>query len=167
MLHAWQRRSVGYPLNYRTQRRSFGLSRPESLDRTVTQITPSNPLGDLAKRDGLPMAWLVLSFVVASLAIFTRCPSLLTHAQFYAEDGVHWYAQAYNDGWLQSLLLPSLGYLQTLQRFAAGLALLAPFRWAPLIMTTFGLIWQALPVPVLLSRRCRRWAPLPMRIGFA
>lgn len=124
-------------------------------------------LDRLPREVGLSTPWLLLSFVVASIAIFGRCAGLFTHAQFYAEDGALWYAQAYNGGWLHSLTVPVLGYLNTLQRLIAGIALLMPFRWAPLTMTVAGLFWQALPVPILLSRRCRDWGSLPLRMAFA
>lgn len=121
----------------------------------------------LDAREGLGMGWLMVAFIVALLAIFSREPSLFTYPQFWAEDGSVWYAQAYNSGWLHSLTQPLGGYLNTLQRLGAGAALLVPFRWAPLVMMLEGLFFQALPVPVLLSRRCRNWAPLSVRILFA
>jgi len=70
----------------------------------------------LAKIDGLKPAWQLLVFFVALLAIFSRCPSLFTHAQFYAEDGTVWFADAYNFGWLHSLLMPNAGYYSTVER---------------------------------------------------
>ena len=124
-------------------------------------------LCDLSKRDGLAMRWLALSFAVASVAIFLRSPSLLTHAQFYAEDGPLFFAQAYNFGWLHSLGIQYGGYLTILQRVATGAALFVPFRLAPVVMTLVGLLVQAIPVPLLLSSRLRQWAPLPVRMAFA
>jgi hypothetical protein len=106
-------------------------------------------------------------FTLVFLALFSRRPSLLTHAQFYAEDGMFLYAQAYNLGWLHSLFLPQVGYLIVAARLGTGLALLAPLQWAPLVMAIVGLLIQALPVPILLSARCRNWAPLPMRLWMA
>lgn len=121
---------------------------------------------ELDHREGLNPLWLALGFGLAVLAIFSREPSLFTHPQFWAEDGSYWYAQAYNGGWLHSLTQPLGGYLNTLQRIGAGLALLVPFRLAPLVMNLEGLLMQALPVPILLSSRCRNWAPLSLRILF-
>lgn len=118
-------------------------------------------------RSGLSGRWLLLSFAVALLAIFSRDTSLFTRAQFYAEDGKVWFAQAYNEGWLSPLAIPVGGYLNTLQRLIADLALLVPFRWAPLSMAIGGLAVQALPVPILLSDHCRNWASLKARLMFA
>ena len=117
--------------------------------------------------EGLRTRWLIASFVFAALLIVLRDPSLFTKPQFWAEDGKVWYAQAYNEGWLYSLTQPLGGYLNTLQRLGAGAALLVPFRWAPLVMAFEGLLFQALPVPILLSARCRNWAPLSFRVLFA
>ena len=74
-----------------------------------------------------------------------------------------WYAQAYNLGWLHSLILPQVGYLNVVPRLGTGLALLVPLQWAPLVMAIVGLLIQALPVPILLSARCSNWASLPTR----
>jgi hypothetical protein len=120
----------------------------------------------LDAREGFNRYWLLASFLIALLLIFLRDPSLFTRPQFWAEDGKVWYTQAY-DGWLHSLTIPLGGYLNTLQRLGAGAALLVPFRWAPLVMSLEGLFFQALPVPILLSGRCRRWAPLSFRLLFA
>ncbi|HTV07743.1 MAG TPA: hypothetical protein VMD97_01705 [Candidatus Aquilonibacter sp.] len=121
----------------------------------------------LTSSEGLAAKWLVLGFVLACIAMVSRERSLFFHAQFYAEDGKIWFAQAYNVGWLRPLLRPDGGYFNTVQRLIADLALLVPLRWAPLAMALGGLFLQGLPVPILLSSRCRNWAPLPFRILFA
>jgi hypothetical protein len=117
--------------------------------------------------DGLGTGGQLLSFALATIALFSRRPSLLTHAQFYAEDGMFWFSQAYNLGWLHSLLLPQAGYFNTMPRLAAGLALLVPLERAPLVMAIVGLLVQALPVPIVLSPRMRNWAALPTRLLLA
>jgi hypothetical protein len=121
----------------------------------------------LADCDGFGTGGQLLSFALATLALFSRRPTLLTHAQFYAEDGTFWFAQAYNLGWLRSLLLPQAGYFNTMPRLAAGAALLVPLQRAPLVMAVVGLLIQALPVPILLFPRLRNWAPLPTRLLLA
>jgi hypothetical protein len=121
----------------------------------------------LDRRDGLSLSAQFLVFGLILAAMFSRCPSFLTHAQFFAEDGMIWYAQAYNSGWLHSLMIPQAGYLQTLPRLGAGLALLVPLQYAPLVMAIIGALFQALPATILLSERCRTWAPLSMRVLFA
>ena len=132
---------------------------------------PTTPLAAWRRRaeteDDLSRGARCAVFALVLLALFTRRPALFLHAQFYAEDGRAWFAQAYNSGWRHSLTLPEGGYLNTLQRLVAGFALLVPFRWAPLLMAVAGLLIQALPVPVLLSARCRSWGTLPLRCVFA
>jgi hypothetical protein len=121
----------------------------------------------LAGYDGLSAGWQTVIFAAVLIALFSKCPSLLTHAQFYAEDGMIWFAQAYNLGWLHSLFLPQVGYLNIAPRLGSGLALLFPLKWAPLVMTIVGMLVQVLPVPILLSSRCRNWATLPTRMLLA
>jgi hypothetical protein len=131
--------------------RSYLRSKEEALDRY----------------EGLPVVWQFLVFGLVMVALFSRCPSMFTHAQLYAEDGAVWYAQAYNNGWLHSLIVPQAGYLQTLPRLGAGLALLFPLRYAPLVMAITGMLIQSLPATILLSARCRNWAPLTTRVLLA
>jgi hypothetical protein len=121
----------------------------------------------LAGCDGLSVGRQFGVFALVLIALFSRCPRMLTHAQFYAEDGTVWFTQAYNDGWLRSLVLPQAGYLNLMPRLGAGLALLFPLQWAPLVMATVGLLIQSVPVPILLSARARNWAPLPTRMLLA
>ena len=121
----------------------------------------------LASYDGLSAGWQIVAFGAVLVALFSRRPSLLTQAQFYAEDGMIWFAEAYNLGWLRTLFLPQVGYLTIVPRLGSGLALLVPLRWAPLVMNILGMLIQVLPVPILLSSRCRNWASLPTRILLA
>jgi len=106
-------------------------------------------------------------FSLAFLLIISHRPDAVRNAQFYAEDGVIWFAQAHNSGWLHSLLLPQNGYFQTLPRLAAGVALLIPLRWAPLAMNLLGITVQVLPITLLLSNRLANWGPFPLRALWA
>jgi hypothetical protein len=107
--------------------------------------------------------WQIAVFAACSLAVISRRPDAVFNPQFWAEDGKFWYAQAYNLGWLHALALPYEGYLNSLSRIAAAIALCFPFRLAPLIMNTIGLTCQVLPVCVLLSSRCTNWGGLGIR----
>src|SRR5580704_4816437 len=100
---------------------------------------------------GLSLAWQVATFIAAFVAIFSRLPGALLHPQFFAEDGWVWYQQAYNLGWFRPLFITQAGYLQTLPRLVAGVTLLFPLQWAPLMMNLSGAVVQALPVIALLS----------------
>lgn len=108
--------------------------------------------------------WQWLVFLLAALAVVSRRPDVILYPQFYGEDGVIWYAQAYNLGWLHTLCLSEGGYLNTLPRLAAALALLVPFHAAPLVMNLLGLAVQVLPVNVLLSSRCAAYGSFPVRL---
>jgi len=98
------------------------------------------------------IAFHVAVFVVAFLVLFWRRPDALLHAQFYAEDGKYWYADAYRLGF-RCLSLPLDGYLNTVSRLIGLFALLFPFGAAPLIMNVAGLIGEILPIHVFLSSR--------------
>src|SRR5215467_5917128 len=69
-------------------------------------------------------------FFACLLMLYSRRPDVLGNAQFYAEDGERWYRGAYEFGW-RCLLIPEVGYLQTVSRLVAMLALLFPFSVAP------------------------------------
>lgn len=117
----------------------------------------------MARKDGLCWHWQFAAFCLALALVFSRQPDAILHAQFYGEDGHVWFAEAYNRGWLTSLLRTQDGYFQTLPRLAAALSLALPLNWSPLVMNLVGLVTQLLPVPVLLSHRLRRMGSVPFR----
>ena len=120
-----------------------------------------------ASRTDLRWYWYLAAISGAAAVIFLRQPDALLHAQFFAEDGRYWFADAYNAGWLPSLFRSQDGYFQTLPRLAAALALLVPLRLAPLVMNLCGLLVQILPVPLLLSNRLSGLGRLPLRAMLA
>jgi hypothetical protein len=115
-------------------------------------------------QQGIGFGFQMAIFLASLMAVFSRLPGALLRPQFFAEDGWVWYQQAYNLHWLRSLGIAQAGYLQTLPRLVAGVTLLFPMQWAPLIMNLAGAVIQVLPVTALLSRRCISWGPLPVRM---
>jgi hypothetical protein len=99
---------------------------------------------------------LAIVLVVTSLAcavVISRRVDAFTNAQFYAEDGSKWFADAYTYGPLGALGLSYNGYFQIVSRLGAVVA--APFSilYAPLIYNIIGLLVQVAPVAFLLSSR--------------
>lgn len=101
-------------------------------------------------------------FLTAFLVLMLRRPDAILNAQFYAEDGKYWYAEAYNYGW-HCLLIPVGGYLNTISRLIGMFTLLFPMLHAPLVMNICALGVGALPVSVFLSSRFSQ-IPLKTRI---
>ncbi len=101
----------------------------------------------------------ILIFVAAFIVVVLRRPDSILNPQFWAEDGVVWYSDAYNTGALRSLLLPVQGYLQTISRLTAAFAQLFPFSSAPLIFNVVAITIQVLPVNVIMSSRFTRLIP--------
>jgi hypothetical protein len=93
-------------------------------------------------------------FLISFLVLFSHRPDAILNAQFYAEDGARFYADAYEFGW-RCLLMPYGGYLSTLLRLIGLLAQLVPFGLAPLLMNLCALAIQILPVNLFLSARFR------------
>ena len=116
---------------------------------------------------GTETHWPIVAFFAALAILFFRQPDAILHAQFLAEDGHVWFADAFNRGWFVSLFRTQDGYYQTLPRLAAGLALLGPLPMAPLVMNLVGLLIQVVPAPLLVSRRFCEWGSLGFRAGLA
>jgi hypothetical protein len=102
-------------------------------------------------------------FLIACVILVSRRPDAVFHPQFFAEDGHIWFADAYNFGWLAALLRTQDGYLQTLPRLGASLALLVPFSLVPLTLNLIAIAIQAVPVSILLSGRSSAWGSLRYR----
>lgn len=97
-------------------------------------------------------------------ALVSRNPSVVTHPQFWAEDGFIFYQQAHEIGFLHTLITPYAGYLHLYPRLVAGFSLLFPLSWAPLIFNCAALLAQV-SVPIYLcSSRVRSAAPFAIRI---
>ncbi len=106
----------------------------------------------------------LLAFFLSAAIVISHRPDAITNPQFFGEDGTIWYPEAYMSGWFAALFHSRNGYFQTVPRLAASAALLFPLRFAPLVENLIGLFIQVLPVNILLSARCQRWAPLFTRI---
>ena len=128
-----------------------GLNAAAVLNASITPRATKRPT--LAEYLSQPIFHLIL-FLTAFLLIFSRRPDAVSNAQFFAEDGQRWFADAYNLGW-RSLLIPDEagGYLHTVPRLASLLSLLFPLAHAPLVLNLFAIVVQILPVTFLASSR--------------
>lgn len=101
---------------------------------------------------------LLLGTLVASLLLL-RKPESLLHPQFWAEDGTLFFQEAFNHGFLSTLLQPAAGYLHTFPRLVAGFSLLWPMELAPLIFNLAAFVVQLIPALYLLGPRMARLIP--------
>jgi hypothetical protein len=122
-----------------------------------------------AKSDPLPLElrpWQQVSvFLAACIAFVTRMPDAVFRAGFWAEDGHVFFADAYNLGWWHALFNAYNGYFLAVPRLVAALALLAPLRFAPLVLNIAAILIAALPVSLLFSPRSAAWGDIRFR-GF-
>ena len=102
-------------------------------------------------------------FLAACLILISRRPDAVFNAQFWAEDGHVWFADAYNFGWWSALFRTCEGYHSVFARLGAALALLVPLAFAPLVLNLIAISVQALPVNLLLSSRSSVWGSLRFR----
>jgi hypothetical protein len=106
-------------------------------------------------------------WIVFMAILFLRHPQGILHADFWGEDGIAWYAGAYDLGWW-SALVPHTGYLQTISRLVAIAAQNFPLSWAPTIFAVSALAIQAWPPALLMSKRMEDAWPDPVaRLCFA
>jgi len=107
-------------------------------------------------------ALVVLLLLASAGAIAARAPDLFTRPQFWAEDGMVFYATAYNRPGLGTLFLAYGGYLQTFPRIAGLVSQAVDFASAPLAMAVLALLVQMIAPVFLLSERYA-WA-VPGRV---
>jgi len=122
------------------------------------------PMSDVRERHTKTHLWqhLVL-FVIAYALVISRKPDAIFHAQFWAEDGRVWFADAYNLGAWRPFLRTETGYFQTLPRIAAVLSLLVPLSLAPLVLNLIAIAVHVLPVNLLVSDRSAGWGDVRFR----
>lgn len=90
---------------------------------------------------------------IAFVLLVLRQPDKLLNAQFWAEDGIIFYANAYNLGALKSIFIPYAGYLNTAPALVASFSQLFPLQWSPLVFNLVALVFQSLPVLLITSSR--------------
>lgn len=97
-------------------------------------------------------AWAAFALALAAFAalVLSRRPGALTNAQFWAEDGLEWFARAYNMGPWRALRLPYGGYYQLFPRLTAAIATYLGLELAPLFLSLVSLLLQA-SVPAFLT----------------
>jgi hypothetical protein len=107
----------------------------------------------LEQQSGLNVWQLAVVFLLACAVLVSRSPDAVFHAQFWAEDGHVWFADAYNLGWWHALFRTQDGYFQVFPRLAASLALLVSLARVPLVLNLVAIVMQAIPALLLLSSR--------------
>jgi hypothetical protein len=131
-------------------------------DRTdpATTATPaSTEAGAVTQR---PLRSVLLAVAIALVAagiVISRRPDAFTNGQFYAEDGTHWFSDAYNLGAWQALGVSLSGYFQTLSRLAALIEVPLGVGNAPVAYNVMGLLVQIAPVLFFVSGRFRPLVP--------
>ncbi|KAB8319730.1 hypothetical protein SD81_013020 [Tolypothrix campylonemoides VB511288] len=109
----------------------------------------------------LQLSWRlqVCIFMSAFAILISRRPDALFNAQFWAEDGKYWYADAYNLGIMHSLVLPKSGYFQTISRLVGAVVQFFPVVWAPFIFNLTAIVIKILPVNLIASVRFSQLIP--------
>jgi hypothetical protein len=115
------------------------------------------------RQTGLRLWQHCIVFLLSCAVLISRRPDSIFHAQFWAEDGHVFFADAYNSGWWASLFHTNVGYFHALPRLGAALALLVPLGRAPLVLNLIATAAQAIPVNVLLCSRSSVWGSLRYR----
>ena len=134
------------------------------MDRRLNFVVSVDPrtAADLRKIKRLrhhPRLLLALGACIIIFLIWQRCPTVISRAEFWAEDGWVWYPQCYAHGW-HCLFLDHSSYLQTISMLVALLSLLRPLTDAPKIFAFAALLLQAAPAIFLLSSRMSAAIPL-------
>ncbi|MDD5396682.1 MAG: hypothetical protein PHW24_01335 [Candidatus Moranbacteria bacterium] len=95
-----------------------------------------------------------------SLLVVSRRVDVVTYPQFYAEDGVFWFSEAYGaDHFWQPFLIPKQGYFQTVSRVGGLLGNMVGIGRAPLVFNVFAILFQILPALYFLSARFGKLVP--------
>ena len=93
----------------------------------------------------------LLAFMAALVGLIAKAPEAITQAQFWAEDGVQFFASQFGQAWPQ-FFIPYAGYLHTIPRFVAWVASLFPYAQAPLIYNASATLIDAWAIAYFATR---------------
>jgi hypothetical protein len=97
----------------------------------------------------------------------SRSPTVLAEPRFWAEEGVIYFAYAYQHGFFAALHGPLLAYFMLFPNLGAALALLVPVEWAPAVTLYLALAIQLAVSAVALTTRSPRLASPWARLAIA
>lgn len=93
----------------------------------------------------------LLAFAAAFAGLIIKTPGAISHAQFFAEDGVIFFTSQFGHTWPR-LLTPYAGYLHTIPRLVAWLASFFPYAQAPLVYNAMAMLLDAWAVAYFATR---------------
>jgi hypothetical protein len=100
------------------------------------------------------VAFFIILTLLGSAITFARRIDAVSYPQFWAEDGVFWYSEAYNtEHWYSPLLEPKQKYYQSVSRLGAMVAMPFDIGYTPLIFNTLAVLITVLTGVYLLSSR--------------
>ncbi len=112
----------------------------------------------LGRTTRLLIGAVLLAGITAGVAVL-RSPAAIMSPHFFAEDGAVWYANAYNAGWLATLVLPYHGMNMLLPRLSAAASLLLPIESVPLMYFGVSVVLRLAVVGYVASSRCAEAVP--------
>ncbi len=112
--------------------------------------------------EAFPWWGFLLAILLITAAVISRKPELATNPQFWGDEA-SWFADAYANGALHSLLLPQAGYLCVASKLPVLLAVHVPLAYAPAVFGWFTIAVQVLMGGFLLTSRLAHIAPLSAR----
>lgn len=139
-----------------------GLPRGSEAQRVKVDRLGRTPLA--RETPGWPATLATLG-AMAAVLLFRR-PEALLRPQFWADDGIIYFWQAWRWGGGRALLEPHAGYLHLIPRLLAWLAEALPVLWRPAIYH-WGALGVTLGVGALICRSCRLDLRAETRLGLA
>jgi hypothetical protein len=101
---------------------------------------------------------IAVMFAVGVVVVILRRRDAVTYPQFWAEDGVVWFTDAYNGG-VASIIRSYSGYLVTLPRLVAIPSVYLSLQQAALLFNLVAVAAQVAPAAFFMSRRFEHVAP--------
>src|SRR4051812_38376463 len=107
-------------------------------------------------------------YVAVILLVYCiRSAPFLLNAQFWAEDGVVYFQDAWNNG-LSTVFKPYAGYYCSISRIIALIGAQFPVEQGPLVFALITFVLQALPLCLIFSERTSAIFPKEsLRFAFA
>lgn len=106
-------------------------------------------------RNNVAQQIFILAVILVLMII--RQPVRFVEPRFWCEEGAVFFSYAFHHNWIETLLMPYIGYYSLLNNLVSAIAVLFPLEYAPFVTIYTSLIVQIIPCAIVIFGNSPFW----------